>query len=256
MIDIATILKDLYYCDFNIQKWINHRFRDPSKIVIDKASLAYVTTTEGLKFHCIWGNILHQVLEEYQFQDIEPNDVVLDLGANIGAFALRAALKCRHVYAVEPLYPKELTENIALNNLQDKITVLPYGIGDGRKIPIKFFERVETIQTYPFMEILKMTGPVSFLKCDIEGAEWVLRPEEIANIRRLEFEVHLGKGHSGEDLNLLENEDLIRFIYDHWNTTTDLKEKPSCGYHLHAYPLDSKIVHNKYQRPHVYTGIQ
>jgi len=50
--------------------------------------------------------------------------VVLDLGANVGCFTLRAAQKAKHVYAVEPLYTDELVSNIALNEIPDKVSVI------------------------------------------------------------------------------------------------------------------------------------
>jgi FkbM family methyltransferase len=231
VLDIITILKDLYYCGFDLQLWINHRFQDPTKIILEKSVTKYIVTPEELKFFPFGSNTLFQVISEYRFEDLKPDDIVLDLGANIGAFSLRAAKKCKHVYAVEPLYTDELNANIALNNLQDKITIVPYGVGGGDKIPIRYQDREKIIQTYPLSEILTMTGKISFLKCDIEGAEWSIRPEDLSSISRIEFEVHQGR-----DSCMPENPQLLEYIHKNWRTETDVKTLQYRGYYIHAYP--------------------
>lgn len=230
MIDVKTILTDLYYSE-SLQDWINHRFQDPSKMIIEKSVVRSIVTPEGLQFYPFGTEILYQVLWEYRFDDLKPTDIVLDLGANIGGFSLRAALKCKHVYAVEPLYTEELRANIALNGMQGKITVFPVGIGNGSKIPIRYQGREKTIQTYPLSEILKLTGQITFIKCDIEGAEWTINPEDIAAIPRMEFEVHRGK-----DSCMPEKPELLAYINEHWNTVTSDKRRVNPGCYIHAYP--------------------
>ena len=232
--DIVTIMKDLKYCGFNLQLWINNRFKDPTKIILEKSIIKYIVTPEDLKFFPFALENLYQVVIEYRFEDLKPNDIVLDLGANIGAFSLRAAQKCKHVYAVEPLFNDELNANIALNNLQDKITVIPFGVGMGNKISIRYQKREKVIQTYPLSEILKMTGNISFLKCDIEGAEWSIHQEDLKGIRRLEFEVHQGR-----DSCMPENLQLLEYIRSNWRTETDLKTIRNPGCYIHAYPISN-----------------
>jgi hypothetical protein len=231
MIDFATIIKDFYWSDFRIQEWVNHRFQDKSKFVLQRSVVDHIVTPEGLKFYPPGTDGLHQVIWEYRFDDLKPDDIVLDLGANVGAFSLRAAQKVKHVYSVEPLYTEELNANIALNNLQDKITVIPYGVGFGEKIPIRYQGREKVIQTYPLSEILKMTGQITFMKCDIEGAEWTIKPVDIAGIPRMEFEVHQGR-----DSCMPEKPELLDYIRENWNTVSDSKEKCSVGCYIHCYP--------------------
>jgi hypothetical protein len=36
-----------------------------------------------------------------------------------------------------------------------------------------------------------MSGGCDFLKCDCEGGEWLMNPEDLAGIRRLEMELHI-----------------------------------------------------------------
>jgi len=54
-------------------------------------------------------------MTSYKFQDINKEDIVLDLGGNVGGFALFAAKWAKHVYVVEPLYDDILSHNISLN---------------------------------------------------------------------------------------------------------------------------------------------
>jgi FkbM family methyltransferase len=229
--DILGMIVDLTKCGLNIQLWFNHRYYDPTKSIIDNSIVKYIITKEGLCFHPFAIETLSQVIEEYEFEDLTQNDIVLDLGANIGAFSLRAARLCKHVYAVEPLYTDELNANIILNNLQDKITVLPYGVGNGNKIQIRYQNREKTVQTYPLSELLKMTGKITFLKCDIEGAEWTIQKEDLIGINRLEFETHRGR-----DSCLPENKSLLEYIHQNWKTKTELKPIWNRGGYIHAYP--------------------
>lgn len=59
------------------------------------------------------------------------SSVFYDIGANVGAYALIAASRGADVYAFEPSFQNafRLHENISLNNLDGKITVLPFILG-------------------------------------------------------------------------------------------------------------------------------
>ena len=62
---------------------------------------------------------------------LTPDDVVLDIGANIGYYVLMEAKRCRKVYAVEPV-PRNvavLTENVRLNGY-DNVEI--YSLAFGR----------------------------------------------------------------------------------------------------------------------------
>jgi len=55
-------------------------------------------------------------------------DIFLDIGANVGTYTIPSAIKCKHVYACEldPLNVGTLKENMFLNKLTKKITLLPF----------------------------------------------------------------------------------------------------------------------------------
>lgn len=64
------------------------------------------------------------------------DDIYLDVGANIGIYSVPAATMCDHVYACEldPLNIGTLKENIYLNRLTNKITIIPFPAISSNKI--------------------------------------------------------------------------------------------------------------------------
>ena len=70
-----------------------------------------------------------------------PNDVVLDIGANVGMYSVLIADKVKAVYACEldPLNVAILKENLYLNRLLDKVTIIPLACGSKSEIvEVKF----------------------------------------------------------------------------------------------------------------------
>lgn len=125
---------------------------------------------------------------EYRFNDICPEDIVVDIGANVGAFCIRAARKAVHVTAVEPVTAAQLRANIEANNVP--VQVLEGALGDGIPAVISWDEQRVRTQTYTLKMILEQSGGCDFLKCDCEGAEWLINPPELEGIRRIEMELH------------------------------------------------------------------
>lgn len=126
---------------------------------------------------------------EYWMDDIRVEDRVLDIGANIGAFCIRAARRSRYVCAVEPVTSGVLAENIALNGVN--VRVLPAGLGDGSPSEIEWDGVRSHAPTFRLRDLVRMAGGCDFLKCDCEGAEWQISPRDLRGIRRIEMELHL-----------------------------------------------------------------
>jgi len=133
-----------------------------------------------------------QVQEDYHFDDIRENDIVIDIGACIGGFSIPAAKMSRCVYAIEPITVERLRENIALNGRD--ITVLVAALGDGQPHKISWENQHRYLRTLTLERIKEICGGCDFLKVDCEGCEWAIRPEELKGIRRIEMEVHKIKG--------------------------------------------------------------
>ncbi len=132
-----------------------------------------------------------QILEvpEYRFSDIKQDDIVVDIGANVGAFCIRAAYYSDFVFAVEPLTQEILQKNISLNGVS--VTVLHSALGNGNVESISWDGASRNMQTVSLKTLIGMTGGCDFLKCDCEGAEWLIDPHDLAGIRRIEMELHL-----------------------------------------------------------------
>jgi len=174
----------------------------------------YITTADGIKFLDVstrWRQITD--VPEYRFDDIREGDIVIDIGANVGAFAIRAARLSRQVVAVEPLTCDIFWENIRLNGAE--IRVICGALGDGTPARVCWDDRAMVVPTFPLHEIITMAGGCDFLKCDCEGAEWQIDPGELAGVRHIEMELHLPPICGQPDLALLD------FISRYYEFTID-----------------------------------
>jgi len=149
-----------------------------------------IATCDGFVFRRV-ATPYRQVFDvpEYRFDDIRPDDIVVDIGANVGAFAIRAARVSHRVVAVEPVTCDLLAENIRLNGAD--VQVIRGALGDGNPAEVTWDGEKATVPTFPLREIIRMAGGCDFLKCDCEGAEWQIDPADLAGVRRIEMELHL-----------------------------------------------------------------
>ncbi len=127
-------------------------------------------------------------VSEYRFDDIRPGDRVLDIGANVGGFCIRAARLGGRVTAVEPVTTTLLRENIRANNVP--VQVIAGGLGDGNQKEICWDDCRVVSPTYPLRDLITMSGGCDFMKCDCEGAEWLINPPDLGPVRRIEMEIH------------------------------------------------------------------
>lgn len=157
---------------------------------------------------------INDVFTEYKFNDIQPTDIVLDIGANVGGFSIFISKMVKQVYAVEPMLDKILVENIKLNNIEN-ITVFAEALGKGMlEIPWEGCKNRyiigKSLQTF----INLCGGHIDFLKIDCEGGEWSIKPDELKGIRRIEGEIHNfdGKHNTSDFLKILDE---AGFIYEY-----------------------------------------
>jgi hypothetical protein len=126
---------------------------------------------------------------EYRFDDIRHSDRIIDIGANVGAFCIRASRFSPHIIAVEPVTASLLRENTKLNDVP--VRVMEGALGSGGPGQVRWDDCGGISPTYTLGSIIEMAGGCDFLKCDCEGAEWCILPEELAGIRRIEMELHI-----------------------------------------------------------------
>lgn len=141
---------------------------------------------------------------------LKPGDVVVDCGANVGAFTIAAALQGAEVIAVEPVpdNQKQLRKNIEMAGVTDRVSIWECAVGekDGT-IKLGFFDvdksqsafrqndgdgeievPVRTLETILRHEY---ADDYAFLKMDIEGSErWALPGAPLHRFRRIAIETH------------------------------------------------------------------
>jgi FkbM family methyltransferase len=150
----------------------------------------YIAMNDGNRYYmCKTINSVRQVQLDYNFEDIEPSDIVIDVGACIGGFSIPASRKAKHVYAIEPMTPDMVTKNVLLNE-RNNISVLPIGLGDGKLTQIEWQGNKKLCITKTLVDIKQECGGCDFLKIDCEGCEWCIKPKELQGVRRIEMEVH------------------------------------------------------------------
>lgn len=153
------------------------------------------------EFHCaIRGNdflirkngsdllTLREVWLHHVYRDPPPDGIVVDIGANIGAFTVLAAKNSKHVFAFEPL---EATIRILRHNTRTlrNVSVFPYAIAGSEgtrslsfghhkpgkaSIVLKRGTEQEEIHTKTLPQIFDLCriARIDLLKMDIEGAEY------------------------------------------------------------------------------------
>lgn len=163
--------------------------------------------------------VVAEVLEGDEYKvpgyEVRPKDVVLDVGGNIGTFAMRSARSAfsGRVVSVEPVRENYflLVENIGLNALTNVVPLNAAVVGEKKRVRIYTKElanasirdldvqdpgQYEEVQGLTLPDIFSQMGlmRVDLLKLDCEGAEYEilerLPPEYFARIARLVMEYH------------------------------------------------------------------
>jgi len=143
------------------------------------------------------GLVENYLLDIYHTSMIKPGDVVVDLGAGIGDFAIRAMRRAKYVIAVEPNNEdfQLLCRNLQVNGSHN---VVPLDTGVASKAGMKqityqgrtYSFRVETLAE--MLEGQHISG-VDFIKLDIEGFETEVIESSIdiiKQVRVIAIELH------------------------------------------------------------------
>jgi len=172
-IKFSLIIYYLFYLIFFIKKPLIFKFRDKTKFLLYDIEDVKLT------------NLLYYEPETFKFimHQVKNSKTFVDVGANIGGYAIRAAKYCK-VYAIESL-PRnykilKINEklnnvkinsfNIAAGNKNGKVK-LYYKIGDrgGPSIKREFNEFIE-VEMKPLDEIINEES-IDLIKIDVEGVE-------------------------------------------------------------------------------------
>jgi FkbM family methyltransferase len=172
-----------------------------------------------------WYSIV--VENEYKIHDLEPHDVVVDIGANIGSFVFKAYKEgSRRIFAFEP--SKHYVE-AAFQNVGDLEGVHLYNYavvrGDQHRKPqyfhdgqmSTFVDKGDEVSSVSLDEILSEIGHVRVLKIDCEGGEWPIlyTCQSLHLIDQIVGEYHMGQESFKENLDLpTHTGGLVHFLYE------------------------------------------
>lgn len=212
MMNIIFLIKE-YLKSKNIQEFINDRFFDTNRLIIpqtkdengnyDYTKWMKIVSQDGKTFF-YWNEpipTIKSVIYDYCWDDIRKDDIVLDIGSCIGGYALQICHNVKHVYAVEPVYDEFIRKNIeltnSLNNSIKNVDVVRCVLGSKKgNVDIIIQGKEINVESHTLSELIQMCGGhVDILKCDCEGGEWSIRPEELKDIRRIEMEIHVGSSY-------------------------------------------------------------
>jgi FkbM family methyltransferase len=183
----------------------------------------------GLRFSVRGGSSDLGVLNEAAFInpylgaghiELRRDALVMDIGANMGDFAIQAAALCPdgRVYAIEPVseYISLLETNRALNRLSN-LEIIQVALGDhegevtlataGSESGAYFNGKAntETARLTTLPQLMRDCGleRLDLLKMDCEGSEWDILPaarDVLPQIRQICMEFHPARGWTAEKL--------------------------------------------------------
>ncbi len=190
------------------------RFRNGYRLRYSKADPIHVLFFEIFVQDCYFAGGFHK---------LQPNQVIMDVGANIGMFALHCQYRCPgvRVHCFEPASETRmrLQENISINGLRDRISVYPFGLSsqeqDRKLFAAKYAgsrslyespsvqkDKTETVQCISLGQALDLcqAPSIDVMKMDVEGAESDIfegaSAGDLKRIKKVAVEYHDGVKHT------------------------------------------------------------
>lgn len=165
-----------------------------------------------------------------EYGNIKKDSTIIDIGANIGTFALYAGLNgAKTIYAFEPCSEayQTLKKNIQINKLEDKVVLYNLAVSDRDNEFVSINKNsspynetsstaagtdkneMEEIQTISLPTILAEAGtPIDLLKIDCEGLELQIlkscNKKQLSLIRNIRLEFHENQYRKEELFSYLE----------------------------------------------------
>lgn len=187
-----------------IRTLLNSMYYDPRMVTINMNNFDFIEVDDCKFYVNDQIDSIQRVYSNPWFANIKPDDIAIDIGANIGAITIPLAKAVKKVYAIEPLFVKELQQNIALNKLGN-IEVMECGIGQSKlQQHYEFSSKEGTAPSIPLELLLVKTGKVDFVKIDGEGCEWDIQPEQLKGIREIRIEFHMRRRYLKRDKQALD----------------------------------------------------
>lgn len=203
--------------------------RDEMTFVMRNGYVVHCPNANGARFplYEIFGDDAYEL--DNLTAGIDPDATVLDIGGQIGSFALAVAQhmpKGRvHVYEASPTSADYVRRNVEANGLDDRITVHAKAMAgepgeftfvdsgtasghNGLTAPEWMRAAGATEVTVPAetfdQAVADAEGPVQIVKIDVEGAEYEIllnsSPDSWRDVRKVVMEYHPVEGHSLDEL--------------------------------------------------------
>ena len=182
---------------------------------VDPVYFPVVENKYGDKFRNFHTSDLIGVLDQYVYLP-KREDIVFDIGAFLGGYTIPAGKLAKRVYAFEPVYFEELVSNVKANDLSN-VNSYPFALGgkEGTQ-SVSYFREAEA-HTYTFDGLLEIVKELpTFIKCNCEGGEWSLNPENFDTVNTLEIQFHYSK-------EFPDNPSLLEWIRDNYLCTESTK---------------------------------
>jgi hypothetical protein len=195
---LKTLCTDKYSLEIlskshSLQWALTYCLRQQDHIVLDYSG-NLILEYRGLKFlpHKLHYPRLFEALDRYDFEELREDDIVVDAGANIGAFSIPASCCVKKVIAIEPMVYTDLISNIKLNEIYNISPI--NGRVAGHQVDCQEYKLDRTVEVLDLETIIENEDP-TYLRMDIGGSEWFIEPFNILeHIRHFEGEFHLWSG--------------------------------------------------------------
>jgi len=199
----TALLAPLAYRNWIYFLW--SRFSDQEGILVLRNGLRF-----WIRPHSTDRAAITEVCVLGSYSEVPEGSIVLDVGANIGAFSLAASRRAAVVYALEPVRNnfEQLRRNIELNKASNIVAERLAMAGENGECEMSVagvfssmhfraasakIEKVPAVTLERFLEE-RGIAQLDYLKMDCEGAEWdiVLKapPDVLARIKHIEMEFH------------------------------------------------------------------
>lgn len=242
----SIIIKQLSWLPYNCFIFINKK-NVSSKLKIDLSKIGIKRNFElnihnqdkGLATHLLAFGFREPIHFRYYYNFISRNDVVLDIGANIGLFTLLSE-NAKKIISIEPqtdLIPI-LRKNIKENNLLQKVKIINKAVGKSnselilliaesmnlsRIVTKEFYNenpqlKYNIIDTYSLPQLTERFK-INSVRLDVEGYEFEILYNQIPkSIEKIDIELHvelLGEKKVIQLLKYFEKENfLISFLIE------------------------------------------
>jgi len=219
--------------------------------------------------HYLWEDIFLNKMYEKYFK-IKENDIVMDIGANVGIFSVSCSQKnINRCYCFEPM-PQNfqyLKKNISQLDDFQKFTLVQKAISPCKEIYVgeqqdqttPYTEKKKTnnctiLDTVKLVDFAKENKikKVDFIKMDIEGGEWDIFESEdfewiLRNTKKFVAEIHLENNDSGHQERF--NTDFIKRFQENGFSTKLISID---GVDIEYSILNNTYLEDKRQNAHDY----